>query len=553
MIGSDLVKDVDVHHLPADVEQLHQLISDLVVEHERSLADQRRAYQELSEKFEVLRRMHFGQSSEKLTEEDRRQMHLFNEAEQGVEPPLEVPGPQAGGVHVAEHQRAKPGRKPIAEHLPREVVIHDLDDEDKHCPCCGTERPVVSEETSEEVEVIPAKVKVIRHVRRVYGPCRCEAFDASGALSMIRSPMPPRMIPGSIAGPGFLAYVLTAKFVDSLPFYRQERIFSRLGIEVARATLCSWAISAAARCGPLIELMWQRVREGPLVRMDETTVQVPHERGRPASADSYMWVTLGLIEQPEPAVAKPVVLYHYHPTRSGAVATSALVGYRGYLQTDGYDGYNEIGGSPGIIHVGCWAHARRKFFEASKITKKSGSAEVALAFIAELYRIETTLRTQLAKEKISRRQFLEQRSAQVKPNLDRFRAWLDERLGQVVPSSKLGEAIHYTHAQWPRLERYLDAWFLTPDNNATENAIRPFVVGRKNWLFSDTPRGAHASAALYSLVETAKANGLEPYHYLRFLFDRLPQATQRQDYERLVPTALSPSDLLDLNTTNRPR
>jgi len=543
--------DVDIKHLPADVEQLHRLVGELVAEAERTLADERRAYQELSEKFEALRRLHFGQSSEKLTEEDIRQMLLFNEAEAGATELSALTVRQAASVHIAQHERTKPGRKPIADHLPREVVIHDLSDEEKRCPCCAKERPLVSEETSEEAEVIPAKVKVIRHVRRVYGPCRCEAFADSGAAPMVRSPMPPRMIPGSIAGPGLLAYVLTAKFVDSLPFYRQETIFSRLGIEVSRATLCTWAISAAGRCGPLIELLWDRVREGPLVQMDETTMQVLREPGRPASTKSYMWVNLGYVE--EDSAFKPVVLYHYHPTRSGEVATSVLDGYHGYLQTDGYDGYNEIGNQEGILHVGCWAHARRKFFEASKITKKAGSAEVALAFIAELYRIEKTLRTQLADKKISREQFVQERSAQVRPHLERFRHWLDERIEQVVPSTKLGEAIHYAHAQWPRLEHYLDGWFLTPDNNAAENAIRPFVVGRKNWLFSDTPRGAHASAALYSLVETAKANGLEPYHYLRYLFDRLPQATQRQDYERLLPTTLSPSDLLDSGTSNRPR
>jgi len=557
------VLDVDLEHLPRNIDQSHRLILELLAErrnfvqaqaeHERVLAEQQRSLQELHEQYELLRQLHYGRSSEKLEPEDRRQMRLFNEAESGVQEIRVLTAEQAGSVPVAQHVRNRPrGRKPLAERLPRDVVIHDVSEEQKRCRCCGKDRPLVSEEASEEAEIIPAKIHVIRHLRRVYGPCSCAAFADCGEPTMIRSPMPPRMIPGSIAAPGLLAYVLTAKFVDALPFYRQETIFARLGIEVSRATLCGWTLAVGRALEPLVQLMWQKLHEAPLVQMDETTLQVLHQPGRAKPGLSYMWVNIASLEDANSDKLKRLVLFHYHPSRSADVPLAVLKDYQGYLQTDGYAGYEEIGTQPLIIHVGCWAHARRFFHKASKITKKAGAADEALRFIAELYRTEATLRELLAKEALSRAQFVERRAELAGSILARFRVWLQERIERVPPKTALGEALHYTLAQWPRLERYLDAWFLTPDNNVAENAIRPFVVGRKNFLFADTARGAHASAAIYSMVESAKANELEPYHYLRYLFTKLPAATTTEDYERLLPTSLSPKNLLELDSAPQP-
>lgn len=541
--------DVDVEHLPNDIEDAHRLILELLTERN----EQKLSYQELYENYVRLSQTHYGRSSEKLTSEDLRQMRLFNEAEAGVQEEIGVlDARQAATVPVAQHARSKPGRKPIDERLPREILTHDVSDEEKHCAACGKERPLVNEEASEEVELIPAKVRVTRHLRRVYGACTCEGFRSSGAPAMLRAPMPARLIAGSIATPGLLAYVLTAKFADSLPFYRQERIFARLGVEISRATLCGWAIAVGKVIQPLIDLMWEKLLEAVLVQMDETTLQVLHEPGRPASRLSYMWVNLAYLEDSETHNLKRLVLFHYHPSRSGDIPLEVLKDYSGYLQTDAYEGYNGIGALPRIRHGGCWSHARRMFIEASRITKKAGSAEVALSFITDIYRIETTLRAQLAKKIISRDQFVEQRAALVRPILARLRSWIEERIERVPPKTALGKALHYTLAQWSRLERYLEAWFLTPDTNDVENAIRPFVVGRKNFLFADTPRGAHASAAIYSLIESGKANGLEPYHYLKYLFTKLPTATTRADYEQLLPISLSPKNLLDLQPPDRP-
>ena len=548
-----LVPDIDLEHLPTDIHQLHRLVADLVAEHQRAIAERERFLQELHEQYELLRQLHYGRSSEKLTAEDQRQMRLFNEAESGFQEIGTLTAEQAASVPVAQHRRKRPrGRKPLADRLPREVVIHDVSDKQKRCPCCGKERPLVSEDASEEAEIIPAKIHVIRHLRRVYGPCSCAAFADCGHPTMIRSPMPPRIIPGSIAAPGLLAYVLTAKFVDALPFYRQETIFARLGIEVSRATLCGWALAVGRAVEPLLRLMWQKLIEAPLVQMDETTLQVLHQPGRAKPALAYMWVNVASLEDPRSQELKRLVLFHYHPSRSADVPLAVLKDYQGYLQTDGYDGYNEIGRQPRVVHVGCWAHARRFFHKASKITNKRGAADEALELIAELYRIEATLRELLANAALSRPQFVEKRSELARPILARFRLWLQEHVALVPPKTALGQALHYSLAQWPRLERYLDAWLLTPDNNAAENAIRPFVVGRKNFLFADTARGAHASAAIYSLVETAKANGLEPYHYLRYLFTKLPAASTTEDYERLLPTSLSATNLLEVDSAPQP-
>ena len=231
----------------------------------------------------------------------------------------------------------------------------------------------------------------------------------------------------------------------------------------------------------------------------------------------------------------PVVLFQYHRGRSKETAMQYLTGYRGYLQTDGYAGYNEAGKQPGVIHVGCWAHVRRKFFDAKSASKKAGSADEALSRIGNLYTKERELREQLRAGKISIDGLQKERKDYCGPLLEQFHEWLKKRSEQVPPSTLLGKAVQYALGQWPKLLRYLDNGVLTPDTNQVENVIRPFVVGRKNWLFSGSPRGAYAGSVLYSLVETAKANGIEPYRYLRFLFERIPEAKTDVDLQNLLP------------------
>jgi len=333
-----------------------------------------------------------------------------------------------------------------------------------------------------------------------------------------------------------LAFSIAAKFCDAVPFYRQNKIFARFGIDIPRSTMCDWTIAVSLRCEPIVEEFLVQILAGPLVLMDETTTQVMHEIGRANTTKSYMWVMRG--GDPE----TPVLVYRYHPSRSKEIPAQYLSEYEGYLQSDGYDGYEEIGNSDGIIHVGCWAHARRYFFEASKVNKKTGAAEEGLSRIRGLYRIETELRKQLSDNKITRKQFVEQRKERTAPLFSSMKEWLEQKQDQVPPSTKLGKAVSYTLGQWEKLVRYPEQWYLTPDTNLVENAIRPFVVGRKNWLLSGSPRGAHASATLYTLIETARANGLEPYRYLAYIFSKVPTACTDEDFARLTPKYLDQNE-----------
>ncbi len=518
---------LDLKSLPSDTDGLKKIVSEMYSE-----------YRMLQEENRLLKQKLFGSKSEKLTEAERQQLYLFNEieasaSEEGPEEPEEE-------VVVPRHPRAKQrGRKALPDHLPRVERLHDLPEDQKRCGC-GAVKSRIGEETSERLDIVPAKIQVIRDIRPKYACRACEGVADEGPTVAIAAP-PTQLIPKGIATAGLVAYVVTAKFVDAIPFYRLAKQFERLGVEVSRTTLCNWGIQAARRCAPLVDLVRQQIRAGPVIRCDETTVQVLDEPGRAAETKSYMWVFRG-----GPA-DRPLIEYQYHPTRAGEVPKAYLKDYTGVVQTDGYQGYDFLDTQPGVVHAGCWAHARRKFAEVAQAAatgkgakeRRRGSADVALGYIGQLYAIETRAKArELAPDELVR-----ERQEKAQPILEAFQAWLDEKAGTVPPKTLLGKAVHYTLGQWRRLTVYVQDGRLTPDNNLVENAIRPFCVGRRNWLFSATPEGAWASATLYSLIETAKASGLEPYAYLRYVFERLPEASTAEDYTKLLPLSLTPADL----------
>jgi transposase len=504
--------------LPDNIEELKEIAYHFEVENNI-----------LREQVRHLRAKLFGRKTEKdLHVQDDGQGLLFNEAEafSSVEEVKE-------DIEIKAHKRKKRGRKPLPADIPRIDVIHDLSEEEKVC-ACGCIKSRIGEEVSEQLDMIPAKIQVIRNIRYKYVCKNCEGVEADEAAVTI-APLPEQIIPKSMATPGLLAHIITAKFVDALPFYRQEGQFSRLGIDIPRSTMCGWAIKLADRCEPLLELLNKEIRSGPLINIDETTVQVMKEPNRSNKTKSYMWIFRG--GDPD----KPVLVYQYHPTRSGDVVSEYLDGYKGYVQSDGFSGYDFLDHNQEIIHVGCWAHVRRKFVDVVKASGKrksvkgrTGNAEIAIDYIRRLYAIEKNAKDQ----ELGYEELYEERQKYAKPILDEFKGWLDEISPKTPPKGLLGKAISYALGQWDRLVRYIDDGRLRPDNNLAENAIRPFVVGRKNWLFSGHPRGAKASAALYSLIETAKANNLEPYSYLRYLFDRLPHAKSEDDYVALLPNRL---------------
>jgi hypothetical protein len=303
-------------------------------------------------------------------------------------------------------------------------------------------------------------------------------------------------------------------------------MLQRAGIELGRNTLASWVIKSGELIQPLINLLEDKLLAYPVMHCDETSVQVLKEPGKEATSKSYMWVRVG------GPPTQPIRLFHYADNRGGDVARQLLNGYQGYVQTDDYAGYNGACSENGITQLGCWAHARRKFVEAQKANSKnktSGKADMAVNLIGVLYRIEKRIKDNPPEEKYRVRQ------EETVLQLQKIREWLDKTLHNTLPKGLLGKAVAYLDKNWDKLTVYTQDGGLNIDNNPAENAIRPFVVGRKNWLFSATVPGAKASANLYGLIETAKSNGLEPYQYLRHVFTVLPKAATVEAIEALLP------------------
>jgi len=481
----------------------------LIEQQSAGLAVRDQRIRQLEELIRSFQQQRFGASSEKLSPD---QLGLFNEAEEQFDEPTPTE------TEVKPHTRRSRGRPALPEDLPREEIIYDLDEADKVCPHDGAALKLIGEETSEQLEIIPATVKVIRHIRLKYAcPC-CDQHVATAAK-------PKQPLGKSIAGPGLLAYITTAKYQDALPLYRQNKIFERLGVSLDRSTLANWMIRCGELVQPLINLMTERILENPWVHMDETPVQVLKEPGKSAQSKSYMWV-LGA-----GAPGHRSVVFHYDPGRSGAVPTDMLGDYQGALMVDGYSGYEPVCSSQSLVRLGCWTHARRKFVEAKKAQPKgkTGRADQALAYIQKLYRVEHQAKASTAQQRKQLRQ------DKAKPLIAQLKQWLDKTSPQVPPQSSLGKALFYLDHQWPRLIRYLDDGQYPIDNNFLENAIRPFAIGRKNWMFANSQAGARASANLYTLIETAKGHSLEPYHYLHRVFKMLPRAETVDDIEALLP------------------
>jgi len=478
----------------------------------------------LEEKLRLATVKTFAPKSEKLVA--LAQMDLFNEAET-FGTTSDAPA-DATEITVPAHTRARGKRKPIDASLPRVRIEHDIPDADKKCPC-GCEMSRIGEVTSEQLDIEPAKARVLQHVRFKYACRSCEGASHDGP-AVVTAPLPAQPIPKSNCSPGLAAFITVSKYADGLPLYRQEGILARYKIALSRTTMANWMIKLGDLVVPLINLCHETQLSYDVLQMDETSVQVLKEDGRSATAKSFMWVRRG------GPPGQRIILFDYAPSRAGAIPMRLLDEYKGYLQSDAYGGYNAAARRDGIIHVGCLDHARRRFVEAVKAQHKlagneRGLAPEALLIIRQLYRIEKLARD--AKMSAEQRHKLRQEKA--RPIWDELRTWLEANRNATPPQSLTGKAIGYLADEWPKLVRYLEDGRIEISNVLCENAIRPFVVGRKAWLFSDTPKGATASARLYGLVETAKANGLEPFAYLRQVFTLLPQANTLEDIEALLP------------------
>ncbi len=502
--------------LPSSAKSLQQMVLDLrkkLTEQNTdlktkdnvitSLKDQ---YKNLLEQFRLSQQKQFGKSSETSD----AQLGLFNEAENiADEEKIE-----SENLESKEKIHNKPKRRPLPKDLPRETVIHDISDADKICNDCGHALHKMGEEKSEQLEFVPAQVKVIENIRLKYS---CRSCEQQGIKTQIKiAPVPNSAIPKSMATPSLLSHVITNKYQYALPLYRQESLFKQYGIDLNRKTLSSWMLKIIPLLSPVYERLHRIQLEQSVIHADETPLKVIHVD----KSKCYMWVyctgTDSPINKSESRKDQPpnIVVYDYKNSRSSQCVNDYLQAYNGYLQVDGYGGYENTQ----TTLVGCWAHARRKFMDVKKsqVKGKTGKADWAINYIQKLYRIEKEIKDKSPEEMYKTRQ------EQSKPLLEEFKNWLDKSVQHVPPTSSIGKAVAYCIRQWPKLNKYIESGELNIDNNRAERAIKPFVIGRKNWMFANTENGAAASAVLYSLIETAKANGLIPFDYLKLLFERLP-------------------------------
>lgn len=503
----------DYDALVAERDTLTQLLKTVTVE--RDL---------LQEKLKAFLRKLFDAKSE-VRGSDQKDL-FFNEAEALAPTGSPVAEESALKIEIPAHTRKKRGRKPLDPNLPREIVRHELPESERVCAHDGSGLVEIGVEISEQLDIIPQQVRVIQHQRVKYAcPCCDQGIKVT--------PAPVRIIPKGLLTEAALAWVVTSKYMDALPLYRQAALLGRFGGDLSRTTLAASIVRVGEIVQPIINLLRDHLLDADLVHADETTIQVLKEPGKKAQTKSYLWAQAT-------GNGPPIRLFGYAPGRGANHAGVLYAGIKrgSALMSDGYEVYGGIAVANGLTHLGCWAHCRRYFVEAEAILPKTARspeqpATQFIVAISELYAVESKAKDKSATE----RQRL--RDEFSRPVLVRIEAMLLKHLHAVVPGSLLGKALHYLSAQWPKLSRYVENGAWPIDNNLCENAIRPFVVGRRNWLFADTVAGANASANLYSLVETCKANGIDPYAYLVSLFRKLPAAQSADDFEALLPWHLA--------------
>ena len=483
----------------------------------------------LMEALRLARHKQFGASSEKSEDTLMEQLSfLFNEAEVFCAAEKEA---EENTTVVAAHKRHKKHEYTldnIPEDMPKERVEHRLEGEDLVCPQCGETMTEIGTEVINKLKIIPAQTIVEQHVYYTYACKSCsESADEGCETPVVKAPREKNIIPGSFATPEAIAHIMTQKFVMGSPLYRQEQEINRKGIKLSRQTMSNWILKATEDClTPVYEQLHKELLTRDVLHADETTLQVLHEPGKKPQSDSYMWLyrTSGDTD-------KPIVLYEYQPGRGAKHPKEFLAGYKGYLHTDGYAGYHDLG--EGITVVGCWAHARRKFDEAVKSLPKGkatgSSAFQGLAYCNLLFGIEQEIADKTAEERY------EERLRQAKPVLDAMFAWANSRTA--APKSALGKAFTYLKEQWPYLTNYLKDGRLEISNNRAERSIKPFVIDRKNFLVANTPKGATGSAVMFSLIQTAIENGLDPYKYLTWLLKQAKDAdlTDAETVQSLLP------------------
>jgi transposase len=528
-----------------ELAQLRQEVELLRAEREQFLEQLQQKCREidsLQHQLQQLLRRLFGRSAEKI---DPQQLVLFETLLHQLAPPtptLEAPPEPASRPSTNGH-----GRRRLPSDLPRQKVIHDLPEKEKPCPCCGKMRHVIGQETNEQLDYVPAKLTVIEHVRLKYACRACEENASEDGPQIVTAEKPLSPIEKGLAAPGLLAYVMVSKYSDHLPLHRLEHILARHGIQIARSTMCDWAAQCAALVRPLYDRMIGDVLKSRVIHTDDTPVDVL-DRNRTQTRTGRFWVYLG-------DKLHPYTVFSYTPDRSRDGPAQFLKGWSGHLQADAFGGYDGIyAGQAGgrVTEVACWAHARRKFYDARN--SDAATSTQALAYIRLLYDVEDEAKRRIeslppedgspnesgAVQLPSRRAEMIRTLRQEKsvPRLEQFKAWLESqqavRGGPVLPKSPMGQAITYALNQWDALCVYTTDGELAIDNNVSENALRRVAIGRKNWIFCGSDNGGNTAAVLFTLMATCQRHRVDPFAYLRDVLTRLP-ATPINELDRFLP------------------
>ena len=495
---------------------------DVVDQKSDVIATQKKRIEQLEEYLRLMKHNRYGSSSEK----NIYQQELFNEAELLADGQGDEDDTAGEDESSAEPKKKRRGKKGLSPSLPRIQIHHRLSDEEKEGAI-----DTFFEKTKEELDIIPAQVRVIEHMQE-----KAVFADEQGKRTIVTAAKPAHPLGKAIASISLLVYVIISKYADGLPLYRLEGILKRYGGDITRTTLANWLIRLSVEFQPVVNLLEEHQLSSDYMQGDETRMKVLKEPGMSPTSHKQMWIMRG------GPPGEMSVLFHYDKTRTKSVAERLLREFEGsYFQSDGYAAYDAICEAKGIIHLGCWDHARRKFVEVvwaapkSKGKKKAkkntppSKAQVALSMIDALYAIERKIKDMSDEE---RRDYRQTHSM---PKLTKLHEWLVTNEPKIDKDSKTYKAISYTLNQWLKLIRYCEHGSLRMSNILAENAIRPFAVGRRAWLFADTPAGAKASAIYYSLIETAKANGIEPYEYLKYLIENIAAADTVEAYEALLP------------------
>jgi len=526
---------VSTEALPDDNNQLKEIIYSL--KKEISLITQDKEY--YFNKYLQLQQITFGKKSEKIKvfPDESEQSRLFNEAEHVAAPTKDD---KENKVEVKSHRRRKSGRAPIPDSIPLKPRIHDLPEDQKNCSHCGKTMSYIGDDKSKELYRIPEKIYAVEHIVKKYA-CNCDGRVLAG-LPAVVSAAPKRLLPGSIVSPALLAYIAVSKYLYGIPLFRLSSMFKSQNIDISRATMSNWILTAAQKLKEIVEFFLGEIRKNIVIGIDETTVRNLGEKDR--KGKSYMWVIRTLTVN-----AGQICFYHYRTTRSAEFLSDFLKNYIGKVITDGYTAYNSLLQALGLVHAGCWAHVRRKFVKILITNKDSPEAKIIIELIGKLYALEklyrennfTDTELKIFRQKYSKRVVRE------------IHAYIKSWHGSFPEKSPMGDAMSYALSQWRKLVLFLKYPELPLDTNAVEREIRPFVIGRKNWLFIGSTVGAFASSLFYSIILTAKANQHEPWEYLTYLFTKWPYAITESDKRDLMPWNVTPQavrDFLDADGRN---